>query len=156
MRMDKKRKHSALYRYIESLQGDRPWGTVLDAGTGVNSIRWLSELSTERWTDVTGSRGEARLVHEALGPVSRPEDRVELGNWADNQFLKDEVYDTVFADYLLGAVEVFSPYFQSYLFFELTTISARTSFLINSHPLLVNVNLLSTKSVLSDREYQIL
>ena len=55
----KERKHSALYRYIERLQGERPWGAMLDAGTGVNSIRWVAGLSTTRWTAVTGSAGEA-------------------------------------------------------------------------------------------------
>jgi hypothetical protein len=132
--MTKKRKYSALYRYIESLQGDGPWGSVLDAGTGVNSIRWLSELSTERWTAVTGSRGEARLVHEALGTSLRPEDRVALGNWADKKFLKGEVYDTVFADYLLGAVEGFSPYFQPYLFYRLRLLTGKVLYVTGLEP----------------------
>lgn len=31
------RKPTRLYRYIEHLQGHHSWGTILDAGTGVNS-----------------------------------------------------------------------------------------------------------------------
>ncbi|MEM6556472.1 MAG: class I SAM-dependent methyltransferase, partial [Pseudomonadota bacterium] len=41
---------SGLFRHIEDLQGDQPWGTFLDAGTGLHSMGWISQLSTERWT----------------------------------------------------------------------------------------------------------
>lgn len=32
---------SKLFNHLEKLQGDRPWGSVLDAGTGTNSISWV-------------------------------------------------------------------------------------------------------------------
>ncbi|MEM6746294.1 MAG: class I SAM-dependent methyltransferase [Pseudomonadota bacterium] len=130
----KTRKHSALYRHIEHLQGDRPWGTLLDAGTGDNSIRWVSDLLTERWTAVTGSAGEADLVSNAVGAARRPEDRIVLGNWADEQLLKGEVYDTVLADYLLGAVEGFAPYFQPYLFKRLRPLTGRALYITCLEP----------------------
>ena len=38
----------SLYHRIAGLQGDRPWGAMLDAGTGRNSMRWLLSLATER------------------------------------------------------------------------------------------------------------
>jgi len=117
------RKHSALFRYIERLQGDRPWGTMLDAGTGVKSIRWVAELPTERWTAVTCSASEADQARNAIIAVQRPQDQIVLGNWADAKLLKGEAYDTVLAGYLLGAIEGFSPYFQSYLFTRLRPVT---------------------------------
>ncbi|MEO1656519.1 MAG: class I SAM-dependent methyltransferase [Pseudomonadota bacterium] len=129
-----KRKHSALYRHIAELQGERPWGGLLDAGTGANSIRWVSELSTERWTAVTGSAGEADLTRQAAGEAMRPQDRIVLGNWADEQLLKGEVYDTVLADYLLGAVEGYAPYFQPYLFKRLRPLTGQVLYVTGLEP----------------------
>ena len=57
---------SRLFRYIEELQGDRPWGSFLDAGTGTNSGRWVASLPTERWTAVTGAQGHAIQVRDAV------------------------------------------------------------------------------------------
>ncbi|MEM9839457.1 MAG: class I SAM-dependent methyltransferase [Pseudomonadota bacterium] len=111
-----KKKHSALYRHIETLQGDRPWGAMLDAGTGANSLRWMSELATDRWVAVTGSAREADIAREAAGSAMRAQDQLTVGNWADDQLLAEEVFDTVIADYLVGAIEGFAPYFQPYLF----------------------------------------
>lgn len=128
------RKHSALYRHIARLQGDRPWGALLDAGTGVNSLRWVSERATERWTAVTGSPIMAAKVRKDLGDAPRPQDRIVLGNWADPEFLKGEVYDTVLADYLLGAVEGFAPYYQPYLFARLRPMTRRTLYVTGLEP----------------------
>ena len=111
----KARKHSALYRHIENLHAERPWGHVLDAGTGDNSLRWLSSLDTQSWTAVTGSMGEANRTQANIAHAQRPQDKLVLGNWADRQFMQGEIFDTVLADYLLGAIEGFSPYFQPYL-----------------------------------------
>lgn len=83
------RKHSALFRYIESLQGDRSWGAMLDAGTGANSLRWVSGLATDRWTAVTCSAGEADRTRDAVKTAMRPQDEIVLGNWADASLQKD-------------------------------------------------------------------
>ena len=127
-------KHSALFRYIERLQGDRPWGAMLDAGTGVNSIRWVAGLATTRWTAVTCSAGEADRARDAIKGAERPQDRIVLGNWADAGLLKGEVYDTVLAGYLLGAIEGFSPYFQSYLFTRLRPVTGRALYVTGLEP----------------------
>jgi len=111
-----KRKHPPLFRYIERLHGERPWGTVLDAGTGVQSIRWVADLATESWTAVSASSRHGDRVSHAIKEKQRPGDRIVQGNWVDTNLLKGEIYDTVIADYLLGAVEGFVPYFQPYLF----------------------------------------
>lgn len=128
------RKHSGLFRYIERLQGERPWGAMLDAGTGPNSIRWVSGLATERWTAVTCSAGEADRMRDAIIVAQRPQDRIVLGNWADAGLLKDEVYDTVLAGYLLGAIEGFSPYFQSYLFTRLRPVTRGAIYVTGLEP----------------------
>ena len=130
----KGRKLSGLYRHIERLQGERPWGAMLDAGTGVNSIRWVAGLATTCWTAVTCSAGEADRARNAIGEAERPKDRIVLGNWADAELLKGEVYDTVLADYLLGAVEGFSPYFQSYLFPRLRPLTRGALYVTGLEP----------------------
>ncbi|MEM7741863.1 MAG: class I SAM-dependent methyltransferase [Pseudomonadota bacterium] len=128
------RKHSKLYRYIEQLHDNRPWGAFLDAGTGTNSISWVADLVTERWTAVTGSAGEASLAQAAAGSKQRPQDQIVLGNWADAGLLKGEVYDTVLADYLLGAVEGYQPYFQPYLFRRLRPLTRRALYATGLEP----------------------
>ncbi len=105
-----------LFAHIESLHGDRPWGSVLDAGTGVNSADWLLSLPAERWTGVTAASGHAAQVRDAVGDRLRPDDRLLLGNWMDPGLLAGETFDVVLADYLLGATEGFGPYFQNDLF----------------------------------------
>ncbi len=130
----KTQKHSALYRCIERLHGERPWGALLDAGTGVKSIRWVESLSTTRWTAVTGAANHAAEVRNAIKSGQRPQDRIVLGNWVDAELLKGEVFDTVLADYLLGAVEGFAPYFQSYLFSRLRPLTRSALYVTGLEP----------------------
>jgi len=132
------KKPSALYKYIETLQGERPWGSVLDAGTGVNSLSWVQSLATERWTAVTGAKQQAERVQNAVQNhpqnSQRPQDRIALGNWVDPDFLKGETYDTVLADYLLGAIEGFAPYLQSYLFSRLKPLTKDALYVTGLEP----------------------
>ncbi|WP_019583369.1 class I SAM-dependent methyltransferase [Thioalkalivibrio sp. ALE16] len=104
--------HSPIFRAIEKLQGDRPWGSVLDAGTGRASIEWICALETERWTAVTASQEMANTVKKAAGKDRRREDRILVGNWMSDQLLFGERFDTVLLDYFIGAIEGFSPYWQ--------------------------------------------
>jgi len=107
---------------------------MLDAGTGANSLRWVAGLATTRWTAVTCSAGEADRTREAINTAMRPQDQIVLGNWADAGLLKDEVFDTVLAGYLLGAIEGFSPYFQSYLFARLRPVTGRILYVTGLEP----------------------
>ncbi len=125
---------SLLYRHIASLQGDAAWGSFLDAGTGVNSLTWAASLGTDRWTAVTGAQAHAEEVHDAVAAWMRPADRIVVGNWADERLLAGEVYDTVLADYLLGAIERFSPYFQEEMFHRLRQLTGRVLYLIGVEP----------------------
>jgi hypothetical protein len=106
----------ALFCTIEQIQGTQPWGAVLDAGTGRHSLNWVCGLPSTRWTAVTG--GDARRVelNEALASRIRPQDKVVTGNWQDHALCRGEVYDVVLADYLLGSLDGFAPYYQTELF----------------------------------------
>jgi len=128
------RKHPPLFRHIQRLHGERPWGTLLDAGTGVQSIRWVADLPTERWTAVSASPSHAAQVRNAIQQAQRPNDRIVHGNWVDANLLKGEIYDTVIADYLLGAIEGFAPYFQPYLFKRLHPLTRNMLYLKGLEP----------------------
>ena len=128
------RKHPRLLRYIQELQGNHPWGSLLDAGTGVQSLRWVAELGTEKWTAISASPRHATRVSEAIKPARRPNDKIVVGNWVDPNLLKDEIYDTVMADYLLGAIEGFAPYYQAYLFKRLRPLTGRRLYVKGLEP----------------------
>lgn len=130
----KVRKHPRLLRYIQRLQGDIPWGTFLDAGTGVQSIRWITDLSTEKWTAVSASPRHAERVRNAIKGQQRSNDQIVLGNWVDPDLLKGQTYDTVMADYLLGAIEGYAPYFQPYLFSRLRPLTRRILYVKGLEP----------------------
>ena len=144
MAVKKDRKHSRLYRYIERLHEERPWGeklsdqqkwgAVLDAGSGPKSISWIESLATERWTAVTGADVYEAHIRKTVGEKERPQDNIVLGNWADPNLLKGEVFDTVLADYLLGAVEAFAPYFQPYLFKRLRPMTRNVLYITGLEP----------------------
>ncbi|MBA4013547.1 MAG: hypothetical protein C0481_16920 [Phenylobacterium sp.] len=130
-------KTSALFRHIEQLQGDAPWGAFLDAGTGVNSALWSSALATDRWCAVTGSAGHGAQVQGRVGARLRAQDRLIVGNWTDPELLAGEGFDTVLADYLVGAVEGFSPYFQPQLFARLRPSVKRRLYVVGLDPYVV-------------------
>lgn len=126
-----------LFGYIEELQAERPWGAVLDAGTGVNSSAWLSCLRTDSLTAVTGASAHAIQVRKALGARLRRQDRLLVGDWADEGLLQSEQFDTVLADYLVGAVEGFSPYFQQRLFRRLRLLVGGRLYVVGLDPYVV-------------------
>ncbi len=110
---------SLLFRHIEGLHGHEPWGRFLDAGVGVNSAIWSTGLATVDWTGVTAAEGHAAQVRDHPDLCFRTNDRLLVGNWIDHELLAGEGFDTVLADYLIGAVEGFAPYFQDRLFARL-------------------------------------
>jgi len=124
----------SLYDRITEWQGSQPWGAVLDAGTGRGSMRWLLAQRTERWTAVTGAQLMAETVQRDVGTRLRPQDRIVVGNWMDPQLLADERYDTVLADYLLGAVDAFAPYWQDQLFSRLQPLVRGRLYVIGLEP----------------------
>ena len=105
-----------LFGFIERLQGSTEWWRFLDAGTGRHSLQWVSGLKTRSWTAVTGDPLRAQSLTRKFSRVMRPTDQFVAGNWQDAAFLHGERYDVVLADYLLGAIDGFAPYFQDRLF----------------------------------------
>lgn len=129
---------SSLFTHIETLQGERPWGRFLDAGTGVNSALWSLGLDTDSWTGVTGAAGHARQVRDRAGDAIEASGRTLLvDNWMNPALLKDQVFDTVLADYLLGAVEGFAPYFQRDLFRRLAPHVGGVLYVVGLDPYVV-------------------
>lgn len=123
-----------LFTVIERLQGDLPWGSFLDAGTGAKSARWASGLATERWTGVSADPAHLAETGAGLRGVIRSQDRLVAGNWTDPALLADEVHDVVLAEYLLGAVEGYSPYFQDNLFARLRPLVGGRLYVVGLDP----------------------
>lgn len=127
---------SALFRHIERLQGDRPWGRFLDAGSGVNSALWSTDLAVTDWTGVTASTAHADQIRTRAPRAAAP-GRLVIGDWVDPALLGGEVFDTVLADYLLGAVEGFAPYFQADLFARLRPLVGGILYVVGLDPYVV-------------------
>ena len=126
--------------HVEQLQAstNRPYGRVLDAGTGVYSLRWLAgllhrysdpkhPLHLSRFVAVTADetlRKETQQEADSLGVSSRAS--IVIGNWAQgiddnnnddgNMLCAGDLYDTILAEYLVGAIDHFAPYFQDRIF----------------------------------------
>jgi hypothetical protein len=125
---------ASLYEEVAQLQAGQPWGHFLDAGTGRASLSWLLGQETEAWTAVTGSPAMLETVRQHAGDRLRAQDRLVLGNWMDAELLHGERYDTVLADYLLGAIEGFAPYWQDRLFARLRPLVRRRLYVIGLEP----------------------
>ncbi len=94
----------------------------------------MSGLATDRWVAVTGAAGHAVQVRDASDRVRRPQDRIIVGNWADPTLLAGERFDTILADYLIGAIEGFAPYFQERMFARLRALARGRLYLIGLEP----------------------
>jgi hypothetical protein len=127
-------KQAAHLEMIGTLHGQAPFGSVLDAGTGPRSIRWLLAQESESWTAVTGDPIMRDKVGRLAGDKKRPEDRLVLGNWSDPGLLAGERFDTVIADHLLGAIEGFAPFFQTSLFARLRALTAKRLYVTGMQP----------------------
>jgi hypothetical protein len=128
---------SALFRYIEGLQGDAPWGDFLDAGTGVNSALWSKALDLTSLTAVSGSAEHLAQVRDRLGDDLAHEHQLVEGNWANPDLLSGRAFDTVLADYLVGAIEGFAPYFQGRLFARLRPLVRNRLYVVGLDPYVV-------------------
>ncbi|MCH8500786.1 MAG: hypothetical protein LAT77_02620 [Aliidiomarina sp.] len=127
-------KISGLFKYVEQLQGDTPWGSFLDTGTGVKSLQWISTLNTERWTAITASQAMAKSSQESYPGTMRDHDRLVVGNWVDPELLKGEQFDTVLVDYLVGAIDGFAPYWQDLVFERLRPLVKGRMYIIGLEP----------------------
>ena len=135
-----------LFSSIEKLHGKRLWGKLLgificlcvislclsllclDAGTGLHSLKWVQSLPTTSWTAITADYNMKSqiLLDAGVAAKIRPDDRLLVGNWMDEKFCEDlGQYDTILADYLIGAVDGFSPYEQDVIVKKYASISSR-------------------------------
>jgi hypothetical protein len=58
LRRDEAKMHAPadpIWARIHDHQGDEPWGSMLDAGTGSGSLRFITRLNTTKWSAVTAS-----------------------------------------------------------------------------------------------------
>lgn len=98
----------SLFATVARHHGDRPWGRVLDAGTGAHSLRWVAGVA-DSWVAVTAD------PHQA-GPLRKEhaggKGEILLARWEDEALLDGHVFDVVLCDYLVGAVDRFTPYYQ--------------------------------------------
>jgi len=124
----------SMFSVVAGMHGDSPWGSFLDAGTGRSSMAWLLTLATHHWTAITGSAQMAEQVQREIGARMRPEDKLVVGNWTDPDLLAGEQYDTVLADYLLGAMDGFAPYWQDRLFSRLRPLVGKRLYVIGLEP----------------------
>lgn len=108
-----------LFSILERIHGNPSWGDVLDAGTGMHSLRWICGLETKTWTAITGSESRRERMNQEFQHQRRAGDRILSGNWVDPTLLAGETFDVVLADYLLGALDGFAPYYQDLLFARL-------------------------------------
>ena len=129
-----KSKGDELFSWVSRTHGARPWGRLLDAGTGRHSLAWVLGLETAAWTAVTGDVKRQWDLEREFRPRMRPCDRVVTGNWADEAFLGDATFDVVLADYLLGSIDGFAPYFQSRLFHRLRRHCVGVMYIIGLEP----------------------
>lgn len=127
-------KTSSLFKKIERLQGATPWGHVLDAGTGPQSLSWIASLPTSRWTAVTAQQSMAESARKSLPGPARADDRLVIGNWADDSLLAGERFDTVLLDYFIGAVDAFTPYAQEALLRRVASRVSGTLYIVGLEP----------------------
>ena len=103
----------ALFQHVEAQHRGRPVASVLDAGTGAHSLRWLTTLGAQV-TGVTADEPTAARLRTEF-----PDVELVTGDWQDAGLLRGRRYDVVEADYLLGAIDGFAPYYQERVFARL-------------------------------------
>jgi hypothetical protein len=108
----------ALFGSIENEQGSRDFGNFLDAGTGLHSIRWIATLSGKGMTQFTAVTADKTMQRNVQNEVDALEvshiGNIIIGNWFGETpiELEENSFDTILADYLIGAMDGFSPYRQ--------------------------------------------
>lgn len=126
-----------LFGHVERLHAGRAWGAFLDAGVGVNSGLWGVGLATDAWCAVTASPSHADQVRGVVAGRLRRQDRLIVGDWSSPELLAGEQFDTVLADYLVGAIEGFAPYFQAQVFARLRPLVRGRLYVVGLDPYVV-------------------
>ena len=127
------------------IQESKPFGRFLDAGTGTHSLRWMASLiigdeieerhesilKIHEYAAITADKQmQTNVIHEAKDLGIEGKGEILIGNWQskhnnadsgvggdeESELCYNEVYDTILADYLVGAMDGFSPYYQDQIF----------------------------------------
>jgi hypothetical protein len=122
-----------LFQQIESWHNGA-FGKLLDAGTGGHSLSWICDLSTDQWSAVTGDSYRAQALRHQFSPQIRPQDEILYGNWENPKLLIGQQFDVVIADYLLGALDGFAPYYQNELFYRLLPLVKDKLYIVGLSP----------------------
>jgi len=116
-----------LFRRIEDVHHslNKPYGRVLDAGTGGHSLKWLATLPddavdciTAVTADATSGEGKGASDKQALLNTGRGDALVE-GSWCSGRAPAGDAFDTVLCDYLIGSMDGFTPFMQDSILGEL-------------------------------------
>lgn len=83
------------------------------------SDKCISRVTLTNYTAITASpymRRDTLKTASKFGILRNPIKEILIGNWEDQAFLEGRKFDTILADYLLGAVDGFAPFFQDKVF----------------------------------------
>ena len=110
-------KTDVLFECIEDQQGDIPFGDVLDAGTGTHSLTWIASLAERKgMTSLTAITADETMQKNVKKEAQKlgvlKDNNIIVGNWFGDLQLPQTQFDTIIADYLIGAMDGFSPYRQ--------------------------------------------
>ena len=132
-------KDDCLFGCIEEQQGTRPFGSVLDAGTGLHSLRWIATLESKGMTDFVAITADTSmqakvqqeandlgmshlgnvLIHNWFAPEVENHKTTTTTTTTTTNPLEGQFFDTILADYLIGAMDAFSPYQQDQIMAKL-------------------------------------
>ncbi len=124
----------ALFSHIEEQHKPHAWGRVLDAGTGDHSLRWLLSIPAEQITAVTVDTQRMSGMQPRFAEMIRPQDRLVLGDWQDESLLGEETFDVVLLDYLIGAIDAFTPFFQDRIIQRLARHAKSRLYIVGLEP----------------------
>ena len=137
-------KDDALFGAIEKQQGDKPFGSFLDAGTGQHSLRWIATLfdNNKGLTDFTAVTADETMQANCQREIDNlgVTGTLVKGNWFDERqpLQLEQQFDVILADYLIGAMDGFSPYQQDLMIAKLSTYlkpNGGRLYIVGLHPI---------------------
>ena len=73
---------------LSVIREKRPWGRVLDAGTGLNSVQWLKAIGCQSWLGITADKRMKENVIKEAKLNSVDAESLVVGNWMDEAFVR--------------------------------------------------------------------
>jgi hypothetical protein len=74
-------------------------------------------VTMKSYTAITADESMRRRVHNEATELNITKyGDIIIGNWEDTTLLAGKMYDTIIADYLIGAMDGFAPYYQDVIF----------------------------------------